>query len=56
MPSKKRKAQSARKRQRQSAAYREGSGDGQSSYARKSRYLKKAGLFGFQVPEPKPWK
>ncbi len=56
MASKKRKAQSARKRQRQTAAFSEGSKGGQSKYARKARYLKKAGLFGFQVPGPKPWK
>jgi hypothetical protein len=30
--------------------------EGDSKYARKRRYLKRHGLFGFQVPEPKPWK
>lgn len=29
---------------------------GTSRYARKRAYLTKAGLWGFQVPEPKPWK
>ena len=56
MPSKKRKLQSGVKRRRQTAAYREGSDGGQSNYARKARYLKRVGLWGFQVPEPKPWK
>lgn len=28
----------------------------QSNYARKKRYLDKNGLWGFEVPEPKPWK
>ena len=56
MKSKKRITQSARKRQRQSSSYREGSKEGQSQYARKVRYLKRVGLFGFQVPGPKPWK
>jgi hypothetical protein len=27
-----------------------------SRYARKREYLHKAGLWGFQVAEPKPWK
>ena len=31
-------------------------GGGESPYARKRDYLKKTGLWGWQVPEPKPWK
>lgn len=27
-----------------------------SKYARKAAYLHKHGLWGWQVPEPKPWK
>ena len=56
MASKKRTMQSGAKRRRQTAAYRKGSDEGQSKYARKAKYLKARGLFGFQVPEPKPWK
>jgi len=29
---------------------------GQSQYGRKKRYCDGKGLFGFQVPDPKPWK
>jgi hypothetical protein len=28
----------------------------QSNYARKRDYLHKHGLWGWEVPEPKPWK
>jgi len=30
-------------------------GGGKSKYARKHAYLNKAGLWGFEVPTPKPW-
>lgn len=30
--------------------------EGDSTYARKRRWLHGSGLFGFQVAEPKPWK
>ena len=30
--------------------------EGSSLYARKHKYLTKAGLMGYQVPEPKPWR
>jgi hypothetical protein len=29
---------------------------GESKYARKRKYLVKNGGFGFQYPEPKPWR
>lgn len=29
---------------------------GKSRYARKADYLRRVKLFGFQVPEPKPWR
>ena len=29
---------------------------GESSYATKKKWLEARGLFGFQVPAPKPWK
>jgi hypothetical protein len=29
---------------------------GESDYARKRDYCNKHGVWGFEVPEPKPWK
>lgn len=29
---------------------------GQSNYGRKSRWLNEHGMWGFDVPSPKPWK
>jgi len=29
---------------------------GKSQIAKKREYLNRTGLFGFEVPEPKPWK
>lgn len=37
-----------------SKKYLEGGGD--SNYARKKAYCRKNGVWGFEVPEPKPWK
>ncbi len=54
MKSEKRKAQSSRKRHKKSAAYKEGKGN--SLYAKKRAYCLKNGVWGFEVPEPKPWK
>ena len=43
-----------RKKRKLTAAYL--AGGGESEYARKRAYLNKHGLWGFEVPEPKPWK
>jgi hypothetical protein len=48
----KRTAQLAKKNSRKEAVMK---GGGTSKYARKSQYLGAKGLYGFQVPEPKPW-
>jgi hypothetical protein len=60
MKGKRRKLQSERKRHRKTAAYTEAPQNKQgkrlSMYARKYLWLAKHGLWGFQVPEPKPWK
>jgi hypothetical protein len=29
---------------------------GESTYARKKKFCDRHGVYGFQVPEPKPWK
>lgn len=50
MPSKRKSA--AKKRR----ASRSMVGKGKSRYARKRKWLAGSGLFGFQVPEPKPWR
>lgn len=50
--SKKRVKQQNAKRLRQSDTAASGS----SNYARKKAYLRRHNVFGFQVPEPKPWK
>ena len=38
---------------RKTAQYKPG---GKSRYARKRAYCRKHGVWGFDVPEPKPWK
>jgi len=52
--SKRRQQILAAKRARKKAEM-ENSG-GKSKYARKRNYLDKIGKWGFQIPEPKPWK
>jgi endonuclease YncB( thermonuclease family) len=52
--SKKRKKISDHKSHKRSAKYTEGGGE--SQYARKKAYCHKNGVWGFDVPEPKPWK
>ena len=37
-------------------AARVGHAEGTSRYARKYKYLHVHGLWGFEVPEPKPWR
>lgn len=48
----KKRAQAA-KAKRRAAQYTPG---GESKYARKRVYLARHGLWGSEVPEPKPWK
>jgi len=44
------------KRQRRAARYANTEGTKhRSKYARKRAHLHKTGLFGFEVPKPKPW-
>lgn len=45
----------ADKRRRKAASYA-AAGKNNSMYSRKRGMLKKMGVFGFEVPEPKPWK
>lgn len=52
--SKRRKKESERKAFKRSEAYKNGGGE--SNYARKRAYCVKHGVFGFEVPHPKPWK
>lgn len=52
--SNKRKKLSERKSHKRARRYLEGGGD--SQYARKKTYCHKNGVWGFDVPEPKPWK
>ncbi len=35
---------------------RKDGGGGQSNYARKFAWLNSNGLWGFEVPDPKPWR
>uniref|UniRef100_A0A6M3JRP2 Uncharacterized protein n=1 Tax=viral metagenome TaxID=1070528 RepID=A0A6M3JRP2_9ZZZZ len=60
MKGRKRKLESERKRRRKTAAYTaspaDRAGRKRSKYARKHDYLARVQLWGFQVPEPKPWK
>lgn len=51
---KRRQAIAAKKALKRSAAYKHGGGD--SAYARKRKYLDREGGWGFDYPEPKPWK
>jgi hypothetical protein len=48
------KAGRTNKFSRNSKAYKEGGGE--SRYAKKHKYCIKNGVWGFEVPEPKPWK
>ncbi len=50
---KQRKKDQAKKLKRRTAQYLQGGGD--STYARKKKWLAKNGLWGFEVPHPKPW-
>lgn len=50
MPSK-RKRSAVKRRASRSMVGKE-----RSRYARKKKWLAGTGLFGFQVPEPKPWR
>lgn len=43
----------AEKRSRKIAAMKHASG--MSKYGRKHTYCERNGVFGFQVPDPKPW-
>lgn len=54
--SKRRKAikENQKKRRKETAAYL--AGGGESQYARKKAYCHKNGVWGFEVPEPKPWR
>ena len=53
---KKRKAGRTAKQQRRARMASEGSiGRGESRYARKRKWLDSNGLWGFEVPHPKPW-
>jgi hypothetical protein len=53
----KKRTKRANARKRKRLSYEAGQRPvGSSKYARKARYLARVGLFGFQVPEPKPWK
>jgi len=45
---------SEKKRRKLSKKYL--SGGGESQYAKKYAYLNSTGLWGWEVPEPKPWK
>lgn len=45
---------STRRKRRSTAKYLEGGGE--SQYARKKAYCHKNGVWGFEVPEPKPWR
>ncbi len=49
-----RKKESERKAFKRSANYLDGGGE--SNYARKKAYCHKHGVWGFEVPIPKPWK
>jgi hypothetical protein len=52
-----RRAESTRKAFKRSAAYKAGGNKkGTSNYARKRAYCVKHGVWGFEVPIPKPWK
>lgn len=52
--SKRRNRESERKAFKRSANYQNGGGE--SNYARKRKYCHKNGVWGFEVPFPKPWK
>jgi endonuclease YncB( thermonuclease family) len=45
---------SDKKRMKNTAQYK--AGGGESQYALKKAYCQKNGVWGFEVPEPKPWK
>jgi hypothetical protein len=52
-----RKKARATRNQLRKARYERGElGKGRSNYGRKEAYLNKHGLWGFEVPEPKPWR
>lgn len=50
----KKKTLTDKKKLKMGSKYRGGGGD--SRYARKRKYLARRGLWGWEVPEPKPWK
>jgi endonuclease YncB( thermonuclease family) len=54
MKTKKQNTLSNKKKYKLSKKYLEG--EGESQYARKKAYCQKNGVWGFEVPEPKPWK
>jgi hypothetical protein len=45
---------SIKRKRKNTAKYLDGGGE--SQYARKKAYCHKNGVWGFEVPEPKPWK
>jgi hypothetical protein len=51
---KRRKEVEKKKKARKEAAMKHPSGE--SQYGRKKRYCESNGVWGFQVPEPKPWR
>jgi desulfoferrodoxin (superoxide reductase-like protein) len=50
---KRQKTMAAKRARKASIMKRNG---GESTYARKRDYCNKHGVWGFEVPEPKPWK
>lgn len=48
--------QKSREEKRRAKLHRINNPGQSSSCARKVRYLNKNGLWGFEVPEPKPWR
>jgi hypothetical protein len=55
MKSKKRQKALAAKRQAKKTRFSKDGGRGNSRYARKAAYLHKNALWGWEVPNPKPW-
>ena len=52
--SKRRNTESTRKALRRSQRYLDGGGE--SNYARKRKYCLRHGVWGWEVPYPKPWR
>ncbi len=56
MKGKRRAAKSGERQRKRARMAKEGTtGKGCSRYARKKKYLDRNGLWGFEVPAPKPW-